>query len=67
VLFLSWRGAAHDPYRLYNGLDEFYRPLGHPDAEPRPPRFPSRIRHFVYGCALANQELDAKLAARTMG
>lgn len=31
MLFLAWRYGGEDPYKLYNGLDADYRPLGHPD------------------------------------
>lgn len=51
-----------DPYRVYNGLDGDYRPLGHPDEPPRPPTYPSRLRHFLYGCGLYAMETEAKLA-----
>jgi hypothetical protein len=33
-------------------LDERFVPLGHPDAEPMPPAYPSRLRFFLYACGL---------------
>jgi hypothetical protein len=49
-----------DPYRLYNGLGEDYRPLGQPDAAPRPPRFPERVRAFLYACGAHYREQQRK-------
>lgn len=43
-------------------LDEDYRPIGEPDAEPMPPRFPGRVRYFIYGCAEQAFREDLKLA-----
>jgi hypothetical protein len=63
MLFLAWRYGREDPYRLYNGLDADYRPLGHPEEEPRPPRYPTRLRHFLYGAGLFGMDMDAKLAS----
>jgi hypothetical protein len=62
MLFLAWRYGSEDPYRLYNGLDVVYRPLGHPEEEPRPPRYPTRLRHFLYGAGLFAAEVEAKLS-----
>lgn len=62
MLFLAWRYGHGEPYRIYNGLDRDYRPLGHPEQPARPPLFPSRLRHFVYGCGLYASELEARLA-----
>jgi len=62
MLFLAWRYGGDDPYRTYNGLGEDYRPLGHPELPAHPPRYPTRLRHFVYGCGLFAAEHDAKLA-----
>lgn len=62
MLFFTWKASGTDPYRLYNGLDESYRPLGQPDAEPRPPRFPERLRTFLYACGMYAHELDRKTA-----
>lgn len=64
MLFLAWRyGGNTDVYALYNGLDETYRPLGHPDEEPRPPQYPTRLRHFLYGAGLFAMDMDTKLAS----
>jgi hypothetical protein len=49
-----------DPYRLFNGLEQDYRPIGRPDEDPRPPLFPSRLRSMIYGFALiADREAQA--------
>jgi len=63
MLFLAWRYGGEDPYRLYNGLDGNFRPLGYPEADPAPPRYPTRLRHFLYGCGLYALEGEAKLAS----
>jgi hypothetical protein len=62
MLFLAWRYGKEDPYRLYNGLDADYRPLGHPEEVSRPPQYPTRLRHFLYGAGLFGMEMDTKLA-----
>lgn len=51
-----------NPYQLYNGLDDAFRPLGHPEDPPCPPPFPSRVRYFIYGCAMAAADHEARLA-----
>ena len=48
-----------DPYAIYNGLDADYRPLA--GGERKPPPFPSRVRHFVYGCAIYLADREEKL------
>jgi hypothetical protein len=58
MLFLTWKASGADPYQLYNGLDASYRPIGQPDAEPRPPRFPERVRCFIYAMASYARELE---------
>jgi hypothetical protein len=75
LLYLAWRASGCDPYATYNGLGRDFRPLGHPELPPRPPRYPSRIRHFIYGLGMAALDTDVKLAggkqsqkvARAMG
>lgn len=67
MLFYTWKASGADPYRIYNGLDTDYRPLGQPDAAPRPPRFPERVRAFVYACGLYARELERKDAAMAAG
>lgn len=41
---------------MYHMLDDTYRPIGHPEVDPMPPAYPSRVKAFVYGCALAAEE-----------
>jgi hypothetical protein len=65
-LFLVWKASGTDPYRLYNGLDEDYRPLGDPTAPRRPPLYPERVRAFLYACGERAREMeieDAKMQA----
>jgi hypothetical protein len=59
-LFNVWRSSGADPYRLYNGLDESYRPLHDPSLPPRPPQFPERVRAFVYACGARARELEVE-------
>lgn len=47
---------------MYNGLDEDYRPLGSADAVAHPPTYPSRLRHFVYGCGLMALDNETRLS-----
>jgi hypothetical protein len=61
-----------DPFRLYNDLDESYRPLRawdltlygeepdpDDDAPVRPPH-PDRLRAFIYACGLVAENEPAK-------
>jgi hypothetical protein len=57
LLYLAWRFGGADPYRLFHGLDENYVPFG--GGLPIPPPSPSRLRHFIYGCAMYAQEQEA--------
>jgi hypothetical protein len=71
-LFLAWYHAGRCPYRLYNMLDEQYRPIGEVDedggpAAPRPPLYPLRLRAFEYACALYAAEYAARLAGAKVG
>jgi hypothetical protein len=52
---------------MYNGLDEDYRPPGRADAIPHPPTYPSRLRHFVYGCGLMALDNESRLAGGKSG
>lgn len=63
-MFLAWRYGNEDPYRVYNGLDRQYRPLSQPDQLARPPTYPTRLRHFVYGCGLYAMDNEGKLAGQ---
>jgi hypothetical protein len=60
MLFYAWTASGADPYRLYNRLDERYRPLGHPDEPPRPPPFPERVQAFIYAMGRHYRELQRK-------
>ena len=61
-MFLAWRYGGEDPYRTYNGLDADYRPLGQPHEEPRAPKYPTRLRMFLYGCGMVGYDNDTKFA-----
>lgn len=39
-------------------LDQDYRPIGEPDAEPAPPPYPGRVRSFVFGMGLVAQKAE---------
>jgi hypothetical protein len=58
LLYLAWRHGGHDPYRLYNALDENYVPMD--GGEPRPPRHPDRLRAVIYGFAETASIEEAK-------
>lgn len=62
LIYLAWRYGNEDPYRLYNNLDEEYRPYGVPDVEPVPPQRAGRVRYFVYGCGAYAQTEAIRLA-----
>jgi hypothetical protein len=64
MLFYVWKASGADPYKLYNSLGDDYRPLAVPDAEPRPPQFPERVRTFIYACGLRVRELEREDADR---
>jgi hypothetical protein len=49
---LALKHFGQDPYRLFHGLDERYVPLDDPGGEPQPPAYPTRLRFFMYACAL---------------
>lgn len=57
---MAWRYGNEDPYKLYNSLDDDYRPRE--GGEPRPPLYPGRVRYFIYGMAQAAFEMDTELA-----
>ena len=60
MLFHTWRASGADPYCVYNGLTGDFRPLHDPTQAPRPPKFPERVRAFVYACAMYARELEVK-------
>lgn len=59
MLALAWQ-RGEDPYRLYYGLDEQYRPVGDPDGDPMPPAYWVRVKAFIYACGLFSEENTAK-------
>lgn len=92
VLAMAWK-SGHDPYRLYNSLNEDYRRTTAPHpcpscyslplkrgavecsmcrnrgvvflptnelGEQRLPPYPMRLRSFIYGCAIALNDLESK-------
>ena len=64
LLYLAWLHGGHDPYRLFNRLDDDYRPLEASADGDRPqhrPPEPKRVAHVLYGFALlASQEAEAR-------
>jgi hypothetical protein len=67
ALYLAWKhtGGRMDPYRTAHVLDEGYRPLGDPEAAPRPPENHRRIRNVLLGfAAVAEDEMLALHAPR---
>lgn len=67
LLYLAWKHGGHDPYRLFNGLDESYRPLERPQEEPLPPPHPERLRNVIYAFAMFADKEAAELALVGMG
>lgn len=67
LLAVAWRHSGMDPYRLYHGLDESYRPWGDPAAEPSPPAFPTRVKSFIYACGVFAEEEAVERAAAMSG
>jgi hypothetical protein len=62
LLYLAWAHGGENPFRLYHGLDEQYRPIG--GGEPKLPAFPARVRAFIYGCAQqAKKDMDNRAQA----
>lgn len=72
LLYLAWKHAGADPYRLYNRLDEDYRPLaggpgGRRSRRRWPPPDPARVAHVIYGFAvLAEQSAQAGVASTAL-
>ncbi len=63
-MWAAWHYGGEDPYRLYNMLDVDYRPVGNPEAAPRPPRYPDRLQRFMYGLVRASAIIDGKMKDR---
>lgn len=59
---LAWRYGGEDPWRLYNALDADYRPLEHPERPPMRPRYPTRLRSFMYACAEMAAIMDNRMS-----
>lgn len=57
-MYQAWRHGGHDPYRLFNMLDENYCPPG--GGPPQPPPFPSRVRAVIYAFAEYADESEKK-------
>lgn len=52
---------------MFHLLDDTYRPVGHPEADAMPPAYPSRVKAFVYGCALVAEDDAIERVKATMG
>lgn len=58
MLAIAWRHSGASPYAMFNGLDSTLRPWGHPEFDPAPPAYPSRVKSFTYACAVYAEEMD---------
>lgn len=61
ALYCAWRYGGEDPWKTYNLLDADYRPLWAPDRPPVRPKFPTRLRSFMYACGQVAAKLDGKM------
>lgn len=50
-MWAAWHFGGEDPWRLYNMLDEDYRPVAAPERGPIRPQNPRRVKAFLYACA----------------
>lgn len=60
-MFFAWRYGSEEPWRLYNGLDSDYRRLHDPALPAVRPRYPDRLRAFMYGCGKAAAIMEGKM------
>ena len=70
LLYLAWLHGGQDPYRLFNRLDEDYRPLEASAGDERPqhrPPDPKRLSHVVYGFGMVAHQEAAAQALRAAG
>jgi hypothetical protein len=51
-LYLAWRYGGADPFRLYHGLDDDYRPLEDPSLPAIRPVRPQSVTAFIYACGV---------------
>lgn len=60
-LWAIWDVTGHDPYRVFNSLDDEYRPVegGGPSF---PPPYPDRVQSVIYAFARFSQERKEDLA-----
>lgn len=61
LIFTAWRYGGEDPWRLYNDLDGDYRPLADPERPAVRPKYPVRVRHFVYACGAVAAMIEGKV------
>jgi hypothetical protein len=64
LIFNVWRTTGQNPYCLYNELDSSYRPVHDPEQPPRPPRFPERVRLFLYACGARQFQIEEERLVR---
>ena len=72
LLYLAWKHAGADPYRLFNRLDEDYRPLeggvgGRRSRRRLPPPDPARIAHVIYGFSMLREQESIAAAGASLG
>lgn len=63
-LWTAWHYGGKDPFRLYRMLDDDYRPMWNPSLEAERPRYPERVRRFMYGLGRASAIIDGKMEDR---
>lgn len=64
MIFNVWRTTGQDPYQLYNELTPDYRPVYDPKQDPRPPKFPERIRLFLYAAGSRQFQIEEERLTR---
>jgi hypothetical protein len=72
LLYLAWKHAGSDPYRLFNRLDEDYRPIeggrgGRRHRRRWPPPDPARLAHVIYGFAMLREQETLAATAASLG
>jgi hypothetical protein len=62
MLYLAWRFGGHDPYKLFYGMDDFYRL---PGSDESIPPGTDRVKWLIYGFAeLAEEDESARAGAQ---
>lgn len=61
LLYCGWRYGGEDPWRLRHMLDSDYRRVADPSLPAVRPRYPGRVRSFMYACAKVAVIIDGKM------